>query len=67
MYYYNSTMSRELPVRHEAPGGAAEQDADSPADGSKRVYSAVRGNRQELWERSMLDGRERLLLSTTGW
>jgi Tol biopolymer transport system component/DNA-binding winged helix-turn-helix (wHTH) protein len=48
-------------------GGAVEQDADSPADGSKLVYSAVRGNRQELWERSMLDGRERLLLSTTGW
>ena len=48
-------------------GGVAEQDADSPADGSKLVYSAVRGSRQELWERSMLDGRERLLLSTTGW
>ena len=48
-------------------GGGAEQDADSPADGSKLVYSAVRGNRQELWERSMVDGRERLLLSTTGW
>ncbi|HEX9366233.1 MAG TPA: winged helix-turn-helix domain-containing protein, partial [Vicinamibacterales bacterium] len=48
-------------------GGTAEQDADSPADGSKLVYSAVRGNREELWERSMIDGRERLLLSTTGW
>jgi Tol biopolymer transport system component/DNA-binding winged helix-turn-helix (wHTH) protein len=48
-------------------GGAAEQDADSPADGSKLVYSAIRGNREELWERSMLDGRERLLLSTIGW
>ena len=48
-------------------GGGTEQDADSPADGSKLVYSAVRGNRQELWERSMVDGRERLLLSTTGW
>lgn len=48
-------------------GGTAEQDADSPADGSKIVYSAVRGSREELWERSMLDGHERLLLSTVGW
>jgi Tol biopolymer transport system component/DNA-binding winged helix-turn-helix (wHTH) protein len=48
-------------------GGGAEQDADSPADASKLVYSAVRGNREELWVRSMVDGRERLLLSSTGW
>jgi Tol biopolymer transport system component len=27
----------------------------------------VRGGRQEFWERTIPDGRERLLLSTTGW
>jgi Tol biopolymer transport system component/DNA-binding winged helix-turn-helix (wHTH) protein len=48
-------------------GGAGEQDADTPADGSKLVYRAVRGGRQELWERSLVDGRERLLISSTGW
>src|SRR5436190_617352 len=29
-------------------GGSSEQDADSPADGSKLVYTAVRGNRKEM-------------------
>ena len=48
-------------------GGAAEQDAESPADGNKLVYSAQRGGRQEFWERTISDGHERLLLSTTGW
>ena len=48
-------------------GGAGEQDVDAPVDGSKLVYSAVRGNRQELWERTLADGHERLLISTTEW
>lgn len=48
-------------------GGAGEQDADTPDDGSKLVYRTVRGGRHELWERSIIDGRERLLISSTGW
>ena len=48
-------------------GGAGEQDADAPDDGSKLVYRVVRGGRYELWERSILDGRERLLISSAGW
>jgi len=48
-------------------GGGEEQDADAPLDGSKLVYSATRAGRQELWERSIVDGREHLLLSTATW
>jgi len=48
-------------------GGGEEQDADAPLDGSKLVYSATRAGRQELWERSIADGREHLLLSTATW
>jgi Tol biopolymer transport system component/DNA-binding winged helix-turn-helix (wHTH) protein len=48
-------------------GGAGEQDADAPDDGSKLVYRVHRGNRQELWERSIADGREHLLISSPDW
>src|SRR5262249_12465940 len=48
-------------------GGAGELDADAPHDGSKLVYRIVRGGRQELWERSISDGREHLLISSPGW
>ena len=48
-------------------GGASEQDPECPAGGDKLVYSALRGGRQEFWERTIADGRERLLLSATGW
>jgi Tol biopolymer transport system component len=48
-------------------GGGEEQDADAPLDGSKLIYSATRAGRQELWERSVADGREHLLLSTATW
>jgi Tol biopolymer transport system component/DNA-binding winged helix-turn-helix (wHTH) protein len=48
-------------------GGASEQDPECPADGNKLVYSAIRGGRYEFWERTIADGRERLLLSATGW
>ena len=48
-------------------GGAGETDADTPDDGSKLVYRTVRGGRQELWERSTIDGHERLLIASTGW
>ncbi len=48
-------------------GGAGEQDADTPDDGSKLVYRAMRGSRQEVWERTVADGRERLLVSSGEW
>jgi Tol biopolymer transport system component/DNA-binding winged helix-turn-helix (wHTH) protein len=48
-------------------GGAGEQDADTPDDGSKLVYRAMRGGRQEVWERTVADGRERLLVSSGEW
>jgi Tol biopolymer transport system component len=48
-------------------GGAGEQDADTPDDGSKLVYRAMRSGRQEVWERTVADGRERLLVSSGEW
>lgn len=48
-------------------GAAGEQDAEALRDGSKLVYSAVRGGRQELWERSLVDRRDRLVLASNGW
>jgi Tol biopolymer transport system component len=48
-------------------GGAGEQDAEAVRDGSKLVYSATRGGRQELWERSLVERRDRLMLASNGW
>jgi Tol biopolymer transport system component/DNA-binding winged helix-turn-helix (wHTH) protein len=48
-------------------GGAGEQDAEALRDGSKIVYSAVRAGRRELWERSLIDRRERLVLASSEW
>jgi Tol biopolymer transport system component len=48
-------------------GGGGEQDADAIDDGSKLVYRVVRDGRQEVWERSIVDGREHLLISSPGW
>ena len=47
--------------------GAGEQDADLPADGSKLVYRTLRGGTQQLWERNVVDGRERLLVRGDQW
>lgn len=67
-YPFDAATSRIVgPGEPVTSGGASEQDAESPADGSKLVYSAIRAGRQEFWERSLADGRERLLLSSTGW
>jgi len=49
------------------PGSMAEVDFDARADGSKVAYNAVRTGRNELWERSISDGRDRLLLSSANW
>ncbi len=54
------------PISH---GSTGEVDFDARADGSKVAYRTVRAGRNELWERSITDGREpeRLLLSSTDW
>lgn len=48
-------------------GSTGEVDFDAQADGSKVAYRAVRAGRNELWERSLTEGRERLLLSSPDW
>jgi Tol biopolymer transport system component/DNA-binding winged helix-turn-helix (wHTH) protein len=48
-------------------GNTGEVDFDARADGSKVAYRTVRAGRNELWERSVIEGRERLLLSSTDW
>jgi Tol biopolymer transport system component/DNA-binding winged helix-turn-helix (wHTH) protein len=45
-------------------GTTGEVDFDAKPDGSKVAYRAVRAGRNELWERSLDEGRERLLLSS---
>jgi len=52
------------PVTH---GSTGEVDFDARADGSKVAYYAVRAGRSELWERSITDGHDRLLLSSLDW
>jgi Tol biopolymer transport system component len=47
--------------------GAGEVDFDARADGSKVAYRTVRAGRSELWERSVDEGQERLLLSSVNW
>ena len=46
-------------------GSTGEVDFDVRADGSKVAYRTVRAGRNELWERSTVEGQERLLLSST--
>jgi Tol biopolymer transport system component/DNA-binding winged helix-turn-helix (wHTH) protein len=46
-------------------GSTGEVDFDARSDGSKIAYRTVRAGRNELWERSLTEGRERLLLSST--
>ncbi len=48
-------------------GTTGEVDFDAKADGSTVAYRAVRAGRNELWERSLGEGRERLLLSSPDW
>ena len=67
-YPFDAASARILgPGEPVTSGGGSEQDAESPADGTKLVYSTMRAGRQEFWERSLSDGRERLLLSSDGW
>jgi Tol biopolymer transport system component/DNA-binding winged helix-turn-helix (wHTH) protein len=48
-------------------GGAGEQDADLPDDGTRLVYRTLRGGTQQLWERNIIDGQERLLIRGDQW
>jgi Tol biopolymer transport system component/DNA-binding winged helix-turn-helix (wHTH) protein len=48
-------------------GRTGEVDFDAQADGSKVAYRAIRAGRNELWERSLGEGSERLLLSSPDW
>jgi len=55
------TVGAPRPITERSTG---EADFDVRADGSKVAYRAVRAGRNELWERSLGEGRERLLLSS---
>jgi len=52
------------PISH---GSTGEVDFDANAAGTEVAYRAVRAGRNELWERSIVSGRERLVLSSTSW
>ncbi len=52
------------PITH---GSTGEVDFDARADGSKVAYRTLRAGRSELWERSISEGQDRLLLSSTNW
>jgi Tol biopolymer transport system component/DNA-binding winged helix-turn-helix (wHTH) protein len=45
-------------------GSTGEVDFDARADGSKVAYRTFRAGRSELWERSVTEGQERLLLAS---
>lgn len=46
-------------------GNTGEVDFDVRPDGLKIAYHTIRAGRNELWERSTIEGHERLLLSST--
>jgi dipeptidyl aminopeptidase/acylaminoacyl peptidase len=48
-------------------GSTGEVDFDARADGSEVAYRTVRAGRNELWELSTVDGRQRLVLSSRDW
>jgi Tol biopolymer transport system component len=48
-------------------GSTGEVDFDARADGSKVAYKTSRAGRSELWERSVSEGQDRLLLSSANW
>jgi Tol biopolymer transport system component/DNA-binding winged helix-turn-helix (wHTH) protein len=52
------------PITH---GSTGEVDFDARADGSEVAYRTVRAGRDELWERSTVNGQQRLVLSSSSW
>jgi Tol biopolymer transport system component/DNA-binding winged helix-turn-helix (wHTH) protein len=48
-------------------GSTEEVDFDAQADGSKVAFNTIRAGRNELWERSISEGQDRLLLSSPEW
>ena len=53
-----------VPVTSGEPG---EYDAAVLADGTRLVYRTARGSRREVWERSVGNGSDRLLLVSKEW
>jgi Tol biopolymer transport system component len=67
-FHSDSSTGRLVGEPHPITSGSTgEVDFDAQADGSKVAYRAVRAGRNELWERSVDGGRERLLLSSPDW
>jgi Tol biopolymer transport system component len=59
-------LSAAGPVGEGVPltsGNSGEYDAAAPRDGLRLAFRTVRGGRQQLWERSLGDGVERVLLA----
>ena len=48
-------------------GGADEGDPTAAIDGNRLVYRTLRGGRRDIWQLSLIDGRERLLLDDQQW
>lgn len=68
MFPFDATEGKLTgPGQPVTSGGAGEQDADTPDDGSRLVYRTVRGTTQQVWERSVIDNRERLLVGGDEW
>ncbi len=57
-------IGQPYPVTH---GSTEEVDFDAQADGSKVAFYTVRAGRNELWERSIVEGQDRLILSSPEW
>jgi len=57
-------IGQPYPVTH---GSTEEVDFDAQADGSKVAFYTVRAGRNELWERSIVAGQDRLILSSPEW
>src|SRR5207249_212813 len=56
------SLARDCRSTHREMDGRA-----GAADGSKVAHYAVRAGRSELWERSITEGQDRLLLSSLDW
>jgi Tol biopolymer transport system component/DNA-binding winged helix-turn-helix (wHTH) protein len=51
------------PGEPAASGGETERNPALAADGTKLAYQLIQGPRSQLWQRSLLDGTEQLLLT----
>jgi Tol biopolymer transport system component len=68
MFPFDAAAGRLIGAGQPVTSGAAgELDADVPDDGGKLVYRTLRGARQQVWERDVIGGRERLLVDADAW